>query len=93
MTPRQIVAFVDHDSLDFNPGDKWCYCNTGYVLLGMIVEKVTGETYANYVQHDLFKPLGLKQTSYCPSSGRPIRRSPTDTQPRREARSPPSISA
>ncbi len=67
MTPRQIVAFVDHDSLDFKPGDKWSYSNTGYMLLGMIIEKVTGETYANYLAHDLFKPLGLTQTSYCPS--------------------------
>jgi len=67
LSPRQIVAFVDHDSLDFKPGDRWSYSNTGYVLLGMIVEKVTGETYANYLQHDLFKPLGLTQTSYCPS--------------------------
>ena len=65
MTPRAIVAFVDHDSLDFNPGDAWSYSNTNYVLLGMIIEKVTGEPYATYVQRDLFTPLGLKQTSYC----------------------------
>jgi CubicO group peptidase (beta-lactamase class C family) len=67
LSPRQIVAFVDHDSLDFKPGDKWSYSNTNFVLLGMIIEKVTGETYANYLEHDLFKPLGLTQTSYCPS--------------------------
>jgi D-alanyl-D-alanine carboxypeptidase len=67
LSPRQIVGFVDHDSLDFKPGDKWSYSNTGYVLLGMIIEKVTGETYANYLSHDLFKPLGLTQTSYCPN--------------------------
>jgi CubicO group peptidase (beta-lactamase class C family) len=65
MTPRKIVAFVDNDSLDFNPGDAWSYSNTGYVLLGMIIEKVTGEPYATYLQHDLITPLGLKQTSYC----------------------------
>ena len=70
LSPRQVVAFVDHDSLDFKPGDRWSYSNTGYVLLGMIIEKVTGETYANYLQHDLFKPLGLTQTSYCPSRPR-----------------------
>jgi D-alanyl-D-alanine carboxypeptidase len=68
LTPRQIVAFVDHDSLDFEPGTKWLYDNTGYVLLGMIVEKITGEPYASYLQHDLFAPLGLRQTSYCPTS-------------------------
>jgi D-alanyl-D-alanine carboxypeptidase len=67
MTPRQIVAFVDKDTFDFAPGTGWRYNNTGYVLLGMIIEKVTGEPYATYLQHDLFTPLGLRQTSYCPS--------------------------
>jgi CubicO group peptidase (beta-lactamase class C family) len=66
-TPRQVVAFVDKDTFDFAPGAAWRYNNTGYVLLGMIIEKVTGETYASYLQHDLFTPLGLRQTSYCPS--------------------------
>jgi CubicO group peptidase (beta-lactamase class C family) len=67
LTPRQIVAFVDNDTFDFAPGARYAYNNSGYVLLGMIIEKVTGEPYASYLQHDLFTPLGLKQTSYCPS--------------------------
>jgi D-alanyl-D-alanine carboxypeptidase len=67
LTPRQIVAFVDKDTFDFAPNTGWRYNNTGYVLLGMIIEKVTGEPYATYLQHDLFTPLGLRQTSYCPS--------------------------
>jgi D-alanyl-D-alanine carboxypeptidase len=67
LTPRQIVAFVDKDTFDFAPGTGWRYNNTGYVLLGMIIEKITGEPYASYLQHDLFTPLGLRQTSYCPS--------------------------
>lgn len=67
LTPRQVVSFVDKDTFDFAPGTRWLYNNTGYVLLGMIIEKVTGEKYASYLQHDLFTPLGLKQTSYCPS--------------------------
>ena len=67
LTPRQIVAFVDKDTFDFAPGTRWLYNNTGYVLLGMIIEKVSGEPYAAYLQHDLFTPLGLRQTSYCPT--------------------------
>jgi D-alanyl-D-alanine carboxypeptidase len=67
LTPRQIVAFVDKDTFDFAPGTRWLYNNTGYVLLGMIIEKVTGESYAAFLQHEFFTPLGLKQTSYCPS--------------------------
>ena len=67
LSPQQVVAFVNHDSLDFEPGKAWEYSNTNYVLLGMIIEKVTGEAYASYLRHDLFQPLGLAQTSYCPS--------------------------
>jgi CubicO group peptidase (beta-lactamase class C family) len=66
MTPRQIVAFVDKDTLDFAPGTKYRYSNTGYVLLGMILEKVTGQPYATYLQRQFFAPYGLTQTSYCP---------------------------
>lgn len=66
MTPRRIAAFVDQDSLDFKPGDRWSYSNTNYVLLGMIVEKASGEPYAKYLQEQFFTPLGLTQTSYCP---------------------------
>jgi len=73
MTPRQIVAFVDKDTLDFAPGTKYSYSNTGYVLLGMILEKVTGQPYATYLQRQFFTPLGLTQTSYCPDK-------PKDTQ-------------
>jgi CubicO group peptidase (beta-lactamase class C family) len=73
MTPRQIVAFVDKDTLDFAPGTKYSYSNTGYVLLGMVLEKVTGRPYAAYLEREFFKPLGLSQTSYCPQR-------PTDPQ-------------
>jgi CubicO group peptidase (beta-lactamase class C family) len=67
LTPRQIVAFVDKDTFDFAPGTRWLYNNTGYVLLGMIIEKVSGESYAAFLQREFFTPLGLRQTSYCPS--------------------------
>jgi D-alanyl-D-alanine carboxypeptidase len=67
LSQQQVVAFVSHDSLDFEPGKAWEYSSTNYVLLGMIIEKVTGEPYASYLRHDLFEPLDLAQTSYCPS--------------------------
>src|SRR6185369_10382962 len=67
LTPDAIVAFVAKDSFDFAPGAGYRYNNTGYVLLGMVIEKVTGQKYAKYLDEQFFKPLGLKQTSYCPS--------------------------
>jgi CubicO group peptidase (beta-lactamase class C family) len=67
LTPRQLVGFVDKTPFDFAPGAGYRYNNTGYVLLGMILEKVAGHPYATHLQREFFTPLGLRQTSYCPS--------------------------
>ena len=67
LTPRQIVDFVAKTPFDFAPGAGYRYNNTGYVLLGMILDKVTGQSYAAHLQSEFFTPLGLRQTGYCPS--------------------------
>jgi CubicO group peptidase (beta-lactamase class C family) len=67
LPPDSIVAFVARDSFDFAPGTKWAYNNTGYVLLGMIIEKVAGKPYATVLDEMFFHLLGLTQTGYCPS--------------------------
>jgi CubicO group peptidase (beta-lactamase class C family) len=67
LPPDSIVGFVARDSFDFAPGTKWAYNNTGYVLLGMIIEKVTGKPYAAVLDELFFRPLALTQTGYCPS--------------------------
>jgi D-alanyl-D-alanine carboxypeptidase len=66
LTTDSIVGFVARDTFDFAPGTSWRYNNTGYVLLGMIIEKASGKSYAAYVEEELFRPLGLTQTRYCP---------------------------
>jgi CubicO group peptidase (beta-lactamase class C family) len=67
LSTDSVVGFVKRDTFDFAPGTRWSYSNTGYVLLGMIVEKVSGKPYATYLDEQFFKPLGLKQTRYCPN--------------------------
>lgn len=67
LSPDAIIKFVAADTFDFAPGTAYRYDNTGYVLLGMVIEKATGQKYANYLDAQFFKPLGLRQTSYCPS--------------------------
>ena len=67
LTPDAIVKFVAADTFDFAPGSAYRYNNTGYVLLGMVIEKASGQKYANYLEQQFFKPLGLRSTSYCPS--------------------------
>jgi CubicO group peptidase (beta-lactamase class C family) len=70
LSPDSIVGFVARDTFDFAPGTSWRYNNTGYVLLGMVIERVTGKPYATYVDEQFFRPLGLRQATYCPSRGR-----------------------
>ena len=67
LTPDSIMGFVAKDTFDFAPGTRYKYDNSGYVLLGMVIEKVSGQSYAKYLESEFFKPLGLTHTSYCPS--------------------------
>ncbi|MEO8624396.1 MAG: serine hydrolase domain-containing protein [bacterium] len=67
LTPAALVAFVAKDTLDFTPGTQWHYTNTGYVLLGMILERISGVSYAEYVRSNFFVPLGMRSATYCPS--------------------------
>lgn len=50
--------------LDFAPGEKFSYSNSGYILLGAIIEKVTGRSYEDFVRENVFKPLGMDDTGY-----------------------------
>lgn len=70
MSPDTIVGLVRDDTLDFRPGAQWRYNNTGYVLLGMIIERAAGKPYATYLEEQFYRPLALSQTYYC--SQRPI---------------------
>ena len=63
-TPEQIVELTRDMPLEFEPGAQHAYNNTGYVLLGYIIEKASGQTYADYLQQHIFTPLGLKHTGY-----------------------------
>jgi CubicO group peptidase (beta-lactamase class C family) len=58
-TPQGIVDRWAKKPLDFQPGDQWQYSNTGYVVAGMIAEKVSGEPLLDYLTKRIFKPLGM----------------------------------
>lgn len=60
-----LVALFANEPFDFKPGDAWLYDNSGYFLLGMIIEKISGKPYGQYLKDELFTPLGLKSTIYC----------------------------
>ena len=65
LTRDSLIATVAHDSLMFEPGTHMYYNNTGYFMLGMIIEKVTGKKYGDYLGEKLFAPNGLAGTTYC----------------------------
>lgn len=65
MSPDSIIALVRDKAMDFPPGTKWAYNNTGYVLLGMLIEKITGTTWGRDLESRFTQPLGLDNTLNC----------------------------
>jgi CubicO group peptidase (beta-lactamase class C family) len=63
-TPQQLIGPITDKPLDFAPGTNWKYSNTGYVLLGMIVEKISGQSYADFLRTNIFEPLGMRDSGY-----------------------------
>jgi CubicO group peptidase (beta-lactamase class C family) len=64
MTPQKLVEWFRDKPLEFEPGTKWNYSNSGYVLLGYLIEKISGQSYSDFVQQNIFTPLGMKDSGY-----------------------------
>ncbi len=60
--PEDLIETFKDDKFDFDPGEKWVYNNSGFFLLGYIVEKVSGESFADYLKNYLFEPLSMENT-------------------------------
>ena len=102
--PSEILALVKDAPLAFTPGEKFAYCNTGYYLLGMIVEKASGKPYADvrrrpYLQaarHDLDVARRLRRRAAGAGQGLQLRRTARPRRrstPTRRSRSPPARSS
>jgi N-acyl-D-amino-acid deacylase len=59
ITGEQFISFLQTMRLDFNPGTETQYSNVGYVILGQIIEKVSGQGYEEYVRKNVFEPIGI----------------------------------
>ncbi len=59
---QEILDLVAKEPLEFTPGSKWNYSNTGYFLLGLVIEKASGKTYEEFLTERIFKPLEMTQT-------------------------------
>jgi len=63
-TPEEFIQVFADSTLDFEPGAKFSYSNSGYFLLGAILEKVTESTYEELLHKDIFAPLGMEDTGF-----------------------------
>lgn len=63
-TPAELIGRFRDKPLQFALGEKYAYSNSGYYLLGLIVERASGKPYADFLQENIFAPLGMKQTGY-----------------------------
>jgi CubicO group peptidase (beta-lactamase class C family) len=64
MSVAQMIDLFKDEPLDYAPGEHWAYSNSGYFLLGAVIEKASGMRYADFVALNIFKPLGMEDTAY-----------------------------
>lgn len=64
LTPKELVELFKDEPLEFEPGTDYRYSNSGYILLGYIIEQVTGKAYGQYIDDTIFKPLSMKCSYY-----------------------------
>ena len=67
-TLAELVMAYSQLPLKFPPGTKWEYCNSGINVLGRIVEVASGQSFADFLHDRIFKPLGMKETTFWPTA-------------------------
>jgi CubicO group peptidase (beta-lactamase class C family) len=68
-SPAQTIARFKDKPLDFQPGKKWSYDNSGYVVLGAIIEQASGKTYEAFLRENIFVPLRMVDSGYDHNNG------------------------
>jgi len=62
--PEELMESFQYRALDFEPGTKFKYSNSNYIILGAIIERVSGQSYEAYLHHNILKPAGMNNTGY-----------------------------
>jgi D-alanyl-D-alanine carboxypeptidase len=65
----KLIADYAGGKLDFAPGTRWSYSNTGYIILGRVVEKVSGKPFGTFLEERILKPLGMNDSAFEPKPG------------------------
>ena len=63
-SPKELIDLFKKEPMDFKPGEALKYNNSGYILLGYIIEQITGVTYEDYVEKEIFEALGMDKSRY-----------------------------
>ena len=63
LTQEQFIKAIGKEPMEFQPGDSWKYCNTGFNLLGYIIGNVSGKPYWDFMSERVFQPLGMNTTT------------------------------
>ena len=64
MPLTELIALFKDKPMDFAPGERYAYNNSAYVLLGAIIEKTSGQSYQDFIEKNIFAPLGMKHSYY-----------------------------
>ncbi|NQY29210.1 MAG: beta-lactamase family protein [Flavobacteriaceae bacterium] len=64
LEPLELIDFFKNEPMDFNPGEEYKYNNSGYIILGYIIEKVSGISYAEFVDTNIFKKINMSSSLY-----------------------------
>ncbi|MDG2089971.1 MAG: serine hydrolase [Gammaproteobacteria bacterium] len=62
LTALDVIDFFKNQPMNFAPGEAWSYTNSGYVMLGAIIEQISGQSYEEFIQERIFTPLGMNNS-------------------------------
>ena len=62
--PRDYLAVLPDEAMKFAPGERFAYSNSGYILLGVVIEELTGQKYQDFVEQAIFKAIGMNRSGY-----------------------------
>jgi len=61
--PKDYIPML-HGPMKFSPGEKFCYCNSGYILLALVIEKLSGMDYSTFIEKEIFTKTGMVSSGY-----------------------------
>ncbi|WP_299213957.1 serine hydrolase domain-containing protein [uncultured Aquimarina sp.] len=64
LTPIELIDFFKNEPMDFNPGEQYKYNNSGYIILGYIIESISKQSYASFIEEHIFKKLGMNASLF-----------------------------